>query len=257
MAAPAAEDATGLPGTRTSAVVTENRDVVYTAELQVRVTDVQAAVTRAEVIALTAQGLVAGEETYGSPDEPAAGSSRLVLRVPPVAFRETLGDLRDLGETLSSSQTADDVSAQVTDLDSRIGSQRASVERIRALLGQAQQIADIVAIESELATREAELESLQAQRERLGDLTALSTITVSLVGPTAEQVEQEPDVGFLAGIRSGWEAFGRATAVVLTVAGAVLPFLIAAAVVAAPVAYALRLRRRRTTATQPAAAQHA
>ena len=44
---------------------------------------------------------------------------------------------------------------------------------------------DLVMLEKEVASREADLASLQAKKRRLADLTALSTITVTFLGPAA------------------------------------------------------------------------
>jgi hypothetical protein len=228
------------------------RDVVFTADLSVQVEDVASAITRAEGIVVAAGGLVAGEETSRNPDSPATAQGRLTVRVPAAAFRSTLAALAALGTPISQTQTAQDVTEEVTDLDSRVATQRASVERVRALLAEAKVIADIVSIEGELARREAELESLQARRARLGDLTTLSTITATFTGPGVEPVVAAGERGFLAGFGEGWAAFKSVVVVMLTVLGAVLPFVLVGAAVGLPL-LALR-RRRHTTPPQPAEA---
>ena len=50
--------------------------------------------------------------------------------------------------------------------DARVASQRASVDRVRALLSEARSIGDVVAIESELTRREADLDSLTGRLDR-------------------------------------------------------------------------------------------
>ena len=245
--------AAGLPesgGAALDPIAFAGRDVVFTAELSVQVDDVASAVTRAEGIVGAAGGLVAGEETSRDPDSPAAARGRLTLRVPAAAFRSTLAALAELGRPVSQTQSAQDVTEEVTDLDSRLASQRASVERIRALLAEAKVIADIVSIEGELARREAELESLQARRARLTDLTTLSTITATFTGPGVDPVVAAGEQGFLAGFGDGWAAFKAVVVVMLTVLGAVLPFVLVGAVIGLPL---LVLRRRRhTVAAEPA-----
>ena len=220
------------------------RDVVFTADLSVEVDDVGAAAARAETIVGAAGGLVAGEETSRDPDSPGKSRASLTLRVPADSFRQTLAALAALGRPVTQTQTAQDVTEEVTDLDSRLATQRASVERVRALLAKAEVIADVVSIEGELARREAELESLQARRARLADLTALSTITVTFAGPgpgvaVAAAASQQ---GFLTGLSDGWDAFRAVVVIMLTVLGAVLPFVLVGALVVLPL---LALRRRR------------
>ena len=118
----------------------------------------------------------------------------------------------------------------------------ASTSRVRALLGQAKTIGEVVQIEAELAKREADLESLEAQLARLQDVTELATIEVSLVGPDAEAPVAEEDLGFLAGLRGGWDAFVQIVLVGLTVLGALLPFLLTGALIAVPTWLVLRSR---------------
>jgi hypothetical protein len=159
--------------------------------------------------------------------------------------------LADLGEEQSRALRTDDVTETIVDLDSRIASQKASVDRTRALLSRAERIGDIVTIEGELARREADLGSLQAQKRSLADKVTLSTITLHLIGPKAAPKNEEA-TGFLAGLSSGWDAFVTTANALLTAFGAMLPFLIA---IGAPVGLLVwYLRRRRPRPVAPAAA---
>jgi hypothetical protein len=105
-----------------------------------------------------------------------------------------------------------------------------------------------VALEGELSKREADLEALQARQRTLADQTAQATVTVTLVGSDAPVVVPA-STGFVAGLRSGWDAFAGALVVALTVVGAVLPF----AVVLVPAALLVRWWVRRRTTQTPAA----
>ena len=96
-----------------------------------------------------------------------------------------------------------------------------------------------------LPARQAELDSLTAQRAVLADAVALSTVYVSLT-PESEAAQFTPP-GFLSGLESGWNALRTVVATVITAAGFLLPFALALAVVAVPiivVVFALRRRRR-------------
>jgi len=89
----------------------------------------------------------------------------------------------------------------------------------------------------------------------MADQVALSTITVILRGPEAPgEQPKEPETGFIAGLKAGWKGFVTSVGVVLTIAGTLLPWLIAIGV---PVWFALWLLRRRrpaVVAMAPAAA---
>ena len=227
-------------------VLPTDRKVVYRGSISVRVSDIGRAADRAEALATGADGVVGAEQTATDPRRPRYGEATLTLRVPPAAFGATLDALGRLGKELDRQRSAEDVTSQVIDVDSRVRTQQRSVERMRVLLSQAKTIGEVVQVESELSRREADLESLEAQLKGLEDVTDLATIEVSLSSPRPG-VPPEPkdeNLGFLAGLTGGWDAFVAIVAVGLTVLGALVPFALAVALVGVPLLLLWRSRRR-------------
>ena len=111
------------------------------------------------------------------------------LRVPADQYDAVLDKLAALGEVTNRTETSQDVTAEVVDVNSRVDSMTASVARVRALLAQATNIADVISIESELAAREANLESLQQQQAALNGQVAMSTISLSLTAITDDPAD--------------------------------------------------------------------
>lgn len=252
------EDANGGggSGTTTSArVVPITRAVVYHGDITVRVKDVAAAVARAEGFATGVDGLVFAEETSTDPGRTAASNATMTLKVPPTQFRPLLNQLGGLGKQLSRSQTAEDVTSQAVDVASRLRSQRASVARLQALLDRATTVGAIVQVEGELSQREADLEALEAQQKRLGELVDLATINVSFVAPDVKIAPpvKKDNLGFLSGLGGGWDALVAVVLVTLTVAGALLPFVITLALVGVPAWLVVRSRRHPAAAAAPVA----
>ncbi|MGI8535028.1 MAG: DUF4349 domain-containing protein [Mycobacteriales bacterium] len=200
--------------------------VIRTGELEVVVDDVRKAADEAARLTRGAGGNVESEER-SSDDErggDGTGAAVLRLRVPPESFDATLGGLAGLGEERSRRLGSEDVTGQVVDLDSRMSTQRASVERVRALLSEADTLGEVVQIESELTKRTADLESLEARLDALTGQVELSTITVRLTAKDSPAASPAGPLGFRDGLREGWAALtavGRALGVT---AGAVLPF---------------------------------
>jgi hypothetical protein len=185
------------------------------------------------------------------------GQSLLVLRVPEPSLDRALALITGqggVGKELSRSGTAQDVTADLADLQSRVATQRASVERVRALLGKAGSLRDVVMLEAEVSKREADLEALEARRAALADRADLATLTVDLRTAAARVAvaQEEDENAFLEGLGSGWKALTASLTVILTILGALLPLAILAAIVGAPLLWALRRRRRGPRPAPPA-----
>jgi len=239
--------ATARSGDRTSArVLPGDRDIVYRGQITVRVKDVGRAAARAESVALGVDGVVFSEQTSVDPDRRGIGEATLALRVPPTQFAATLDSLGRLGRELSRTRSAQDVTTELADTDSRVRSQERSVARVRSLLAEADTIGEVVQVESELARREADLESLQAQLARLKDVTDLATIDVTFIARNTQPrpMAEGENLGFGSGLSGGWDAFVSIVLVALTVLGALVPFAVAAAILGIPAYVVLRSRRR-------------
>jgi Flp pilus assembly protein TadB len=125
-----------------------------------------------------------------------------------------------------------------------------SLDRLQRFQRSARDVRDLIRFEDDIARRQSELQSLKAQQSYLADQAAMSTITLHLA-TTATHVAPRGalhDAGFLSGLEGGWRAFVGLVLVVLTVLGALVPFLLVGGLVGVPVWFALRRRRRRTTA---------
>jgi hypothetical protein len=177
--------------------------------------------------------------------------STLVLRVPVATFDAAKETLEKLGKLTYSHESATDVTTQVIDVDERVQTLQNSLDRLQRFQRSATDVADLLRYEDQITRRQSELRSTRAQQSYLADETSLSTITVHLSTP--DNPVPEPgvldDAGFLSGLRGGWHALQDVVVVVATVAGALLPFLVALAVVAFPGWLLLRalVRRRRTS----------
>ncbi|MET8346931.1 DUF4349 domain-containing protein [Streptomyces microflavus] len=220
--------------------------VIRTTELSVEVRSAPKAAAAARSAVEASGGLVATETTERIDDE--HETSHLVLRVPQDSYQEVLRELTGSGKLLSRSSNAKDVTGQVVDVESRIATQRASVTRVRELMDKAEKLTDVVTLEGELSSRQADLESLLAQQASLKDRTSLATITLDLTEPDAPRKDgKNDDPGFLDALGGGWDAFVTMFRWIAVAIGAAAPFLAAAALVLL-VWRVLRARRAARTA---------
>ncbi|SNR31141.1 DUF4349 domain-containing protein [Actinoplanes regularis] len=221
----------------------DQRSIIYTGSITVQVKDVNAAAAQATGIAAGTGGFIGGDERQSG--DGGTDTATLKLRIPAAKFNAALQQIAGLGDEKNRAINTEDVTEQVVDLDARIAVQQARVDSGRKLLGQAKSLNDLVMLEKEVATRESDLASLQGKKRRLADLTALSTVTVVLLGPEAPAVVTDDDpAGFLGGLKGGWNALVASLAVLLTILGALLPWIIALGLPAWGVLYLTRRYRR-------------
>lgn len=241
----AASDEDGAAGQVSARVDPAPRHVIYEVDLVIETDDVGGASQRAAAMTEAVGGFVAAESTHGTE------SATLTLRVPSDGHTAIVSRLEELGEVHDRGRSARDVTSEVVDVEARVASQRRSIERIRALLDEATDLSDVVRIESELASRESDLDSLLQRQEQLASLTSLATITVTFQGSGTAADEDDPELSFVAGLSAGWDAFVGAATVVATVAGAILPFAAAGAMVGVPVWLLVRRHRRSRVSGPP------
>ena len=239
--------------------------LVRTATLRMRVDHVGAASADVRAIAVGLGGVVSSENITsgdpfdGTPDPVVTGASgatapsgvatpggsasgvavrsesgTMTVQVPAAKLDTALDQLGKLGTVLQRTTSSDDVTATYVDTSSRIATMKASLDRIRALMATTTAIEQIVALESELAKREADLESLQATLATLDAQTTMSTVSISFATKLAPMTTEAGGSGFLYGLRGGWSAFTSILGGLVTGAGAVLPFLAVLALVGIP-----------------------
>jgi hypothetical protein len=235
----AAEGETAAGESSALDLVAAQRDVVRTGSVWVTVDRATEAGGEVRTIAEEAGGFVADEQVRA-----ADGTVTVTVRVPSDGYQDVLAEVGELGDVSEQDVQATDVTAEVVDLESRIASLRASVDRVRALLGEAGSVDQLAVVEGELTGRETELEALLGQQRVLADQVALGTLTVHL-SEDEPPAPAEGAAGFTDGLRRGWVAFVDGGRILLAAAGFLLPF----AVVAATVGLALRwwMRRRQPT----------
>lgn len=225
-----------------------DRDVIVTGSMTVTAESPLDAARDAVRIVQTAGGRVDARTEY-APSHGDRGSATLLLRIPADKLQDVLDDLAALGVDGKADEvttSSDDVTAYVTDLESRIQTQRGIIERLNALFTQAKSIEDLIQLETQIAQHQAELESLLAQQRSIADQVSMSTIQLYLRSEAEAPVEQPMD--FLTGLQSGWTAFVAFFSGLLVALGVLLPWIVTAGLVTAVVVLLVKRRRAKATA---------
>jgi hypothetical protein len=221
------------------------RDVIVTGSMTVTADDPLAASKDAVRIVESAGGRVDARSEY-APANGDAGSATLTLRIPADRLQEVIDELSELGRTDEVSTSTSDVTQVVTDLESRIATQRGIIDRLNGMFAQASTIDDLITLETTIAEHQATLEELEAQQRSIDDQVALSTLSLYLRSEAEAPAPQPMD--FLSGLAAGWAAFVAFFSGLLVALGVLLPWLLAAALISAAIVLLVRWNRRRKAA---------
>ncbi|WP_199203256.1 DUF4349 domain-containing protein, partial [Mycobacterium sp. shizuoka-1] len=215
--APMPQDAPGSPPL-------VKRDVVKTASMSISVAQPTEAADKAAVIVANAGGRVDNRsEDAGSGT--ARARSSVVLRVPAAKLDGVLAELKALGTVEHVEIASDDVTAQRVDLDARIRALQTSVDRLLGIMRDAKDPDALIKAEGALSERQAELDSLRAQREALGDRIDYSTVNVTFVAQNIGGPAPTEYRGFFGQIERGWDALVSVAGNLVLLFGLLLPWL--------------------------------
>jgi hypothetical protein len=249
------------PATPTGADVARPLDLVGPTQLLVvharvdlQVDDVGATVGAVVDVARRHSGLVYDSQIDLGNSRDARGE--LVLRIPPAEVDGAIADLARLGTVVSRSQSTDDVTDQVIDVEARILTARASVASVRALMERTTDLNQLVFLENELTTRETVLEQLLAHQRNLTADVALATLTVGLsTAPAPPPVVATGDTdrssSLGAAFETGWQGFLTVVVGIAIAFAYAAPFLAVALLVGAFALLIRRLRPPRSRAAVP------
>lgn len=225
----AVTDAAGAVGLTESPDEAVDRELITTGNATLAVDDPFGAAEQIADLVEQAGGRVeARDERAATAEEP--GSASMTLRIPADRVSATLDALGELGEVRDRHVETVDVTGTAQDLDARIAALRTSTDRLRELMADADRTSDLIEIEAELSTRQAELDSRISERNRLSDEVAMSTLHVEIVAESTPAAQAQPG-GFLGGLSAGWSALVSTFNVVVLVLGAIIPWLALAGVV--------------------------
>jgi Domain of unknown function (DUF4349) len=229
-----------LNGPAEAPAVADQRDVVQTASMRIVVGDPSAAADQAAVIVEDGGGRVDGR-TEDSGSGTGRALTSVILRVPSAELDGVVREIKELGTVELAQITSEDVTAQRVDMDARIKALQTSVDRLLAIMRDAEDPDSLITAEGALSQRQAELDSLRAQRDALGDRIEYSTVDVSFIaeqigGPAPQQYH-----GFFGQVERGWDAVVSVVGSAVLLFGLMLPWLALLAVCAVLIYVLVRL----------------
>lgn len=233
------------PGTAAPA----QRRVIHSAYLVIRVDDVEG--TYHQVIALAeAAGGFAQEASLSddgpgiilppvgrrAPEMSQPRSAHLVLRVPTPRFTGFTEDVMALGKpgTPRDYRTnASDITAEYVDVEARLRNMRAKESRLLEILGQAENVEDLLAVEREVWQARAEIESLQARLNTWDQLLDLATLHLTIREAGVAPPDRDHGVGgrLLLAFYQGVDYLVVGVETMIVGVGVLLPWVLLAGIV--------------------------
>lgn len=188
------DDTAGGGVALTAGAVPLGRQVVQTAEVELRADDPRAAADAVVAAATRAGGFVAATDLSTSDDGVVSGS--VTVRVPADRLSVTLEAIASAGDELISQRlSTEDVTGEVSDIEAQLRNLRALETELVALLADVRERSrstdDVLVVFERIRQVRGEIEVLQGRRATLGDLVALSTVTV-YVAPTEAALPVRP-----------------------------------------------------------------
>lgn len=125
-------------------------------------------------------GYISSSEITGSSYNSGYRTLYLTARIPAESSESFVSDMGQLGVVVRQSESAEDVTLQYSDTESRIASLKTEQESLNKLLEQADSLETIIALQDRLTEVRYELESYQSKKKLYDDLISYSTVDITL-----------------------------------------------------------------------------
>jgi hypothetical protein len=187
------------------------RTIIRNGSVALEVESVAESFEAVRSVATANGGFVADSTFYGgssaTDEDDGSRFASLTLRVPSERFEQVVADLRALAiEVTSISTSSQDVTGEVTDLESDLRNLRAVESQYLELLGRADAIGEVLQVQDRLNQTRSQIERIEGRLALLESLADLATLRVELRTPLAPVVAEAGDSGPLDAARAGWEA---------------------------------------------------
>ncbi len=161
--------------------------IIYTVNLSMETTQFEQTVSSFEAAVKSFGGYTQYSDVSGTTDYTADGASRLINRyasytvcIPADKLDAFLAETTVLGNVTSNNKSAENVTTRYADYETRKNSLLTEETRLLELLGKAENVENLIALEERLAQVRYEIESIQSNLNDLDRRLAYSTVCLYL-----------------------------------------------------------------------------
>lgn len=229
--------------------------IIYNADVTVETMEFDKALESIDAMIADLGGFTESANVSGNSCYDSDGTVRITdrrayytLRVPADRFQEALDRTGSIGNVISNTKSADNVTSQFTDQEARKTSLETQEQRLLELLAQAADVDTLVTLEARLSEVRYEIESIERSLRNMQNQVDYSTITLSLYEvavytPTAS-VQRTFGQRVADAFSGGWSNFVRTMQELFITMLYSLPALILLAVVIIVIVVVVRRVRR-------------
>lgn len=206
--------------------------IIRSASFSIRTTDYDADLEGLQALTDRLGGRVEYMNLSGDISRGQTRAASLTLRIPSEKLDEFLAGAQQIGSVTDMTQEMEDVSDSYYDIQSRLETQREKLKRLQALMASAEDVSDLIEIESAVADAQYYIDRYTSQLKSYDGRVDYSTVraTVREVKVTEmKEVTLGERIG--EGIRDSLSAFGEFLEDMAVFLAAALPWLAAAALV--------------------------
>lgn len=213
----------------TAARTADNAKIIYTTYLSIETKDYDWAYQQLNDTLSSVDGYLESSSEYTDSTDSTRTLS-LTLRVPESSYDAFVDAAEQTGSVTSKSESADDVTTQYMDIEARLDNLTAQRTRLQELQASADNLTDLLQIESSLSDVQYQIESYQSQLNWYSQQVSYCTVNITL-----DEVETlTTGTSFAARLadaaKNGWSNFtAGAQAVVVFLMGAWPAIVIGAA----------------------------
>jgi hypothetical protein len=187
----------------------DEQKIIKTANLRYEVFNMDSSLQLISETLANFKGLVQNERQY---DQGNRKYTSLTLRIPAKSFHpfiDALMNSKDIRKLEDKSISAQDVTEQFVDIESRLATKKQALSRYREILQKAETVKDIMTVEDKIRYLQEEIEAQEARLKYLSHQVDMSEIRINIyqVVPVSYIPEKSEGFGakFLRSLDSGFE----------------------------------------------------
>ena len=163
----------------TAARTADNAKIIYTAYLSIETKDYDWAYQQLNDTLSSVDGYLESSNEYTDSTDSTRTLS-LTLRVPEGSYDAFVDAAEQAGSVTSKSESADDVTTQYMDIEARLDNLTAQRTRLQELQASADDLTDLLQIESSLSDVQYQIESYQSQLNWYSQQVSYCTVNITL-----------------------------------------------------------------------------